>query len=141
MDKTLSGRRAGGVYKRPNFPAEFKRRLVEQSFEPGASVALVARSNDINANLLFKWRRHYLDGAYGLPTSAEGVATKQETTVPALLPVSIVAEAAAHTPAAPLSAAQPSENVCEIEFDRARLRIRGEMAPDMLRLLIRELSR
>jgi transposase len=34
-----------------------------------------------------------------------------------------------------------SENVCEIEFDRARLRVRGNVPPDMLRLLIRELSR
>ncbi|AFQ52213.1 hypothetical protein AWB66_05780 [Caballeronia telluris] len=34
-----------------------------------------------------------------------------------------------------------SEDACEIEFDRARLRIRGNVSPDMLRLLIRELSR
>jgi transposase len=34
-----------------------------------------------------------------------------------------------------------SEDACEIEFDRARLRIRGSVSPDMLRLLIRELSR
>jgi transposase len=33
------------------------------------------------------------------------------------------------------------ENVCEIEFDHARLRIRGNVSPDLLRLLIRELSR
>jgi transposase len=62
-DETWSGRASGGAYMRPNFPTEFKRHLVQQSFEPGASVALIARENDINANLLFKWRRHYLDGA------------------------------------------------------------------------------
>jgi transposase len=33
------------------------------------------------------------------------------------------------------------ENVCEVEFDRARLRIRGEVSPATLKLLIRELSR
>jgi transposase len=32
--------------KRPNFAREFKRQLVEQTFEPGASVSLVARRND-----------------------------------------------------------------------------------------------
>jgi transposase len=34
-----------------------------------------------------------------------------------------------------------SETACEIEFDRARLRILGNVSPDMLQLLIRELSR
>ncbi|MFT0174827.1 transposase [Paraburkholderia mimosarum] len=58
MDETWDERATGSAYKRPNFPIEFKRRLVEQSYEAGASVALIARSNDINTNLLFKWRRH-----------------------------------------------------------------------------------
>ena len=57
VDKTLRARTADGAYKRPNFPTEFKRQLVEQSLEPGASVALIARRNDINANLLFKCKR------------------------------------------------------------------------------------
>jgi transposase len=43
--------------KRPNFPREFKRELVEQTFDPGVSVSLVARRNDINTDLLFRWRR------------------------------------------------------------------------------------
>jgi transposase len=34
-----------------------KRRIVELTFEPGASVALVARANGVNANQVFKWRR------------------------------------------------------------------------------------
>ncbi|WP_157663999.1 transposase, partial [Burkholderia ubonensis] len=29
--------------------------MVEQTFEPDASVSLVARCNDINTNLLFRW--------------------------------------------------------------------------------------
>ncbi|WP_415873368.1 transposase, partial [Burkholderia ubonensis] len=53
--------------KRPNFADEFKRALVEQTFEPDASVSLVARCNDINTNLLFRWRRQYLEGAFGPP--------------------------------------------------------------------------
>jgi transposase len=55
VDKTLRSRAAGGAYKRPNFTTEFKRQLVEQTLEPGASVALIARRNEVNANLLFKW--------------------------------------------------------------------------------------
>jgi len=139
VDETVTGRTARGAYKRPNFPTEFKRRLVEQSFEAGASVALIARSNDINANLLFKWRQQYLAGAYGLPTLPEGAATKPERVTPALLPVVVAQSEPTLSPTIP--AAAPSENLCEIEFERARLRIRGDVSADMLRLLIRELTR
>jgi transposase len=38
-------------------PAEEKRRIVEETRAPGASVSVVARRHDINANLLFKWKR------------------------------------------------------------------------------------
>ena len=34
-----------------------KRRIVGLTLEPGASVALVARANGVNANQVFKWRR------------------------------------------------------------------------------------
>ncbi|OUL92435.1 transposase [Paraburkholderia hospita] len=122
--------------KRPNFPREFKRQLVEQTFEPGSSVSLVARRNDINTNLVFKWRRQYLEGAFGAPHPAYARRQSDDDVAP-LLPVSIVAEAQGSKP----TREDVAENVCEIEFDRARLRVRGNVPPDMLRLLIRELSR
>src|SRR4051795_3853590 len=43
---------------RRSWSADEKRRIVEESFRPGASVAVVARRHDLNANLLFTWRRH-----------------------------------------------------------------------------------
>jgi transposase len=139
VDKTSKARTADGRYKRPNFPTAFKRRLVEESLEPGASVALIARRNDINANLLFKWRRQYLKAEQGLPTPPEHAAPEPEREIPLLLPVSIVAETPAR--ATTVNAGEPLENICEVEFDRARLRIRGDVSPVTLRLLIRELSR
>ena len=36
---------------------EERRRIVAESFEPGASVSVVARRHDVNTNLLFTWRR------------------------------------------------------------------------------------
>jgi len=36
-----------------------KRRIVELTLEPGASVALVARAHGVNANQVFKWRRPF----------------------------------------------------------------------------------
>ena len=88
MDKFLSVRAETGRHRRPNFPKDLKRRLTEQTFEAGASVALIARQNDINANLLFKWRQHYLNGDYGLPT----VGTQTDApaiTSPFFLPAAI----------------------------------------------------
>ena len=41
---------------------EEKRRIVAESFEPGASVSVVARRQDLNTNLLFIWRRRYGSG-------------------------------------------------------------------------------
>jgi transposase len=39
-----------------------KRRIVEQTFEPGASVAQVALANGVNANQVFSWRRAFRRG-------------------------------------------------------------------------------
>jgi len=39
-----------------------KRQIVELTFEPGASVALVARAHGVNANQVFKWRRAFERG-------------------------------------------------------------------------------
>ncbi|CAE6855104.1 hypothetical protein R69746_07541 [Paraburkholderia aspalathi] len=141
VDNLLKARAAGGAYKRPNFPTEFKRRLVEQSFEPGASVALIARANEVNANLLFKWRRQYLKGAYGTPSLPNPTICGPAWESAPLLPVSIVADTAGSTPVTVGDAGAVVENVCEVVFRKACLRIRGEVSPQTLRLLIRELSR
>ena len=58
-----------------------KRRMVELTFQPGASVAQVARANGVNANQLFGWRRAFERGELVEPVSG--------TT--ALLPVTVSA--------------------------------------------------
>ncbi|WP_183060154.1 transposase, partial [Salmonella enterica] len=45
-----------------NYPLEFKLDLVERSYQPGISVAQLARENGINDNLLFKWRQFWREG-------------------------------------------------------------------------------
>src|SRR5499425_2111903 len=39
-----------------------RRQIVEETLKPGASVALVARAHDVNANQVFKWRKQYERG-------------------------------------------------------------------------------
>jgi len=44
---------------------EEKRRIVEETLEPDASVARVARAHGVNANQVFHWRRQYRQGLLG----------------------------------------------------------------------------
>ena len=43
--------------KRRSYSTAFKRRVVAEALEPGASVSAVARRHDLNANMVFLWRR------------------------------------------------------------------------------------
>ena len=45
--------------KRRRWPEALKRRLVAETLEPGASVSVVARRHDVNANQLFGWRQRF----------------------------------------------------------------------------------
>lgn len=48
---------ATGGRRRRFWSEDEKRHIVAESFEQGASIAEVARRHDLNANLLFTWRR------------------------------------------------------------------------------------
>ena len=45
-----------GRRKRRSYSTAFKRRVVAETMEPGASVAEVARHHGLNANMVFQWR-------------------------------------------------------------------------------------
>ena len=82
-------------YKR--WPEALKREIVAASFAPGASVSVVARQYDVNANQVFSWRKRY-------PGAVAPSATSPP--VPALLPVTIMPEpgkGSSTTPSVPLS--------------------------------------
>ena len=48
---------APGERRRRSWTRDDKRLIVEESLRDGASIAEVARRHDLNANLLFTWRR------------------------------------------------------------------------------------
>ncbi len=56
---------------RPNYPIGFKRDLAMQACEPDVSVAKLALKHGINANMLFKWRRQYRAGQFGVAEKYE----------------------------------------------------------------------
>jgi transposase-like protein len=45
-----------------NYAIELKRRIVEETFAPGAMVAGVARRHGVNDNVVFEWRKRYRQG-------------------------------------------------------------------------------
>jgi transposase len=60
--------------RRRRWTVEQKRRIVEETEARGASVSVVARRYDINANLLFKWKRETEAGALGGVSAPAAVA-------------------------------------------------------------------
>ncbi|MGE5622647.1 MAG: IS66-like element accessory protein TnpA [Bacillota bacterium] len=116
---------------RPNHPIEFKRRLAQQACEAGVSVSRLAQEHGINANLLFKWRRHYRAGLF------DAAAT------PTLLPVSIMQEPAGRGPAEPLPPAScPGPDIgIEIAFNDCTVRIGSSADMKMLRAVLALLRR
>jgi transposase len=53
-----------------------KRQIVAETFEDGGSVSIVARRHDLNANMLFTWRRQF---------SASTATASAETFIPAVI--------------------------------------------------------
>jgi len=121
MGTTATGRR----HKR--WPEALKREIVAASLAPGASVSIVARQYDVNANQVFSWRKRYREDARAPPNS----------TVPQLVPVVITAEQDA-------VAAQPPIVTEKIEIDvsgKYRIRVACGFDGQALRRVLDVLER
>ena len=70
LEKLGSGQTRPARQRRRWSEAE-KRRIVAESYRPGVSVAWVARRNDVNANLVFNWRRQYHERGGFVPVVVE----------------------------------------------------------------------
>lgn len=79
---------AAGRRRRRAWSVEEKRRIVAETLEPGASVSIVARRHDLNANMLFTWRR----------TLGPAAAAAEE---PGFVPAVIIPESPSEQPSRP----------------------------------------
>jgi transposase len=61
------------VKRRRRWTASEKVRIVEETFEPGMTVRLVARRHGVASNQLFTWRRLLAQGALTAAGSGEEV--------------------------------------------------------------------
>jgi len=137
VDAILDTATQAGRIKRPNFSVEFKRQIVEATLAPEASAALIAREHGIHANLLFKWRRRYLAGDYGLPDVAATAFAAHEAAAVNWMPVTLAPQATIATGSLPSS----SDRVYEIECAQVRLRLSGDICTATLIEIVRGLPR
>jgi transposase len=109
-----------------------KRRIVELTFEPGASVALVARAHGVNANQVFAWRRALKSGELAEPISAST----------ALLPITVAAPGEAEI-REPTAQQQPATfGSIHIEFPgRAMISVESGADATLLRSILQSLRK
>lgn len=128
------GRRGGARQRRS---IEEKRRIVEETLAPGTSVALIARRHEVNANLVFGWRRLYQQGL--LEVREGGVKM-------AMLPVTRASPRRARSkrakPTPPVPGKHRSAGSIEIHFPNGgRISLPGSVDPKALAHLIELLVR
>jgi transposase len=98
--------------------------MVEESFQPGASVARVARAHGVNANQVFGWRRLYQRGRLGGNTRAAQAVE--------LLPVTVSDSPAVPAPTPP----SVPPGTIQLQLPRGRLRIEGAVDAECLRVVL-----
>jgi transposase len=111
-----------------------KRRIAELTFEPGASVALVARAHGVNANQVFKWRRALKRGELSEPSAAST----------SLLPVVMAApcEAISATGEADAKERSVPNGSIHIEFPgRAMISVERGADPSLVRSILESLGK
>jgi transposase len=103
-----------------------KRRIVEETLVPGASVARVARAHGINANQVFGWRRLYVAGRLGECKPAMK-----------LLPVRVSESMSAPLPErGSADFPRPQPGTIHIELKQAQVRIEGSADAALVRVLL-----
>jgi transposase len=117
------------VPQRRRHSLEEKRRVVEETLEPGASVARVARAHGVNANQVFAWRRLYRQG---LLENANGKAA-------GLLAVRVVETPAVKEAARSTATQRTPSGMIQVELPKGHLRIVGHVDTEALRVLLEKL--
>ena len=108
---------------------EERRRIVEETLKPGASVALVARANGVNANQVFKWRRQYRKGRLDIDTAAALVPVKVSNAIPSIQPTT------------GRKSKKRKSGIIDIDLGHARVRIEGMADPECVRVVLEGLAR
>jgi transposase-like protein len=115
---------------------QYKRQVVRESLKPGVSTREIARRHGLHESLVGVWRRRYAQE--GLQETVGHAAEVK------LLPVQVPTQDPDRASQfdASVVARSPVAGAIHIEFSHGhRLSVRGEVAPNTLSAVIRELSR
>jgi len=116
--------------KRLRRTPEEKRRIVEATFVPGASIARVAREHGVNGNQVFQWRYEYRKGTLGVRQQGQ---TR-------LLPVTVTGEPNSVTPG--IASVTAASGLIHIELPgRAVIRVEAGVDPELVRTVLGSLLR
>jgi len=118
------------VSKRRYRSALERRQIVEETLQPGASVAIIARAHEVNANQVFCWRKLYRQGQLDARmNSAELVPVRVSDSVPG-------------DPAKPMKKelGRLAAGSIVVELGNARVRIEGAVDPASLRTTLAALD-
>ena len=109
-----------------------RRQIVEETLKPEASVSLVARAHDVNANQVFKWRKQYREGRLDIAPTSNTPST--------LLPVKIDDSfPMVHPTSARRRVKTRRPGIVDIDLGHARVRIEGAADPDCVRAALERL--
>ena len=112
-----------GGARRRRWPIGDKQRIVQETLEPGASVARTAQRYAVNANQVFKWRKEYREGRLGNASAR-------------LLPVRVASELVSEPTKAERLASRSPMGRLEIQLAKGVLQITGAVDLMMLRTAI-----
>jgi transposase len=112
---------------------EEKRQIVEETLEPGASVARVARAHGVNANQVFGWRRQY----------RQGLLSQGNAETVKLLPVHVseaqVSKAHRAVRRQGTHRSTAAAGAIHVELPKGHLRITGRVDAEALRVVLEQL--
>ncbi len=124
---------------RPNYPIDFKRQLAAAACASDVSVARLGQEYGINANLLFKWRRQYRAGHFGVVNTDQAILLP--VTMPRFTRAGVAEEASTSSPlqVSEASSAGPAvtESCIEIDIAGLTVRLRGAIDVTQLRQVLR----
>lgn len=117
----------------PNYPRSFKLKIAMAASAPAISVSKLALNHQLNANMVFKWRREYLAGDFAGDDSEVGAMQPVVVMPSQNEPQTVVAMPS------PAPVPQRQHGGIAIEIGGAVVRIDGAVDADTLRLIIASL--
>ncbi len=118
--------------QRRRWPVGEKCRIVEQTLQPGASVAGVALAHGVNANQVFSWRRQY----------RQGLLSQRNAEPVKLLPVRVSeAQARKANQSESRQVRAAVAGTIQMEFPKGHVCVTGSVDGEALRLVLEHLLR